>query len=105
MQICLLSYHNIKSPLIFYLARFNFVSFNFILLIFLISSHLFLPHVILTGIQLLRTIPYHTVQMKMLCVHKAQYQDVQFVVAVRAFPAVNNILSLWVFLGLLETKS
>lgn len=44
-------------------------------------------------------------QIKMLCVHKAQHQDVQFVVAVRAFPAVNNILSLWVFLGLLEMKS
>lgn len=44
-------------------------------------------------------------QIKMLCVHEAKHPDVQFVVAVRAFPAVNNILSLWVFLGQLETKS
>ena len=43
--------------------------------------------------------------MKMLCVHEAKHPDVQFVVAVRAFPAVNNILSLWVFLGQLESKA
>ena len=35
-------------------------------------------------------------------IHEAQHPEVQFVMAVRAFPLYNNILSLWVFLGTLE---
>jgi hypothetical protein len=37
-----------------------------------------------------------------MCVHEAKHPEVQFVMAVRAFPMYNNILSLWVFLGTLE---
>lgn len=52
-----------------------------------------------------KTIQMYIIQMKMMCIHEAKHQDAQFVLAVRAFPIVNNIISLWVFLGVLETKS
>jgi hypothetical protein len=41
-------------------------------------------------------------QVKTMCVHEARHPEVQFVMAVRAFPLYNNILSMWVFLGTLE---
>lgn len=41
-------------------------------------------------------------QIKTMCIHEAKHPEVQFVMAVRAFPLYNNILSLWVFLGTLE---
>ena len=40
-----------------------------------------------------------------MAVHEAKHPEVQFVMAVRAFPMYNNILSLWVFLGTLEPIS
>ena len=38
-----------------------------------------------------------------MCIHENQHPDVQFVFTVRAFPLVNNLISLWLFLGTLET--
>ena len=35
--------------------------------------------------------------------HEIRTPDVQYVLAVRAFPLVNNLVSLWIFLGSLET--
>jgi len=46
--------------------------------------------------------PLTSVQIKTIGIHEAQHPEVQFVMAVRAFPLYNNILSLWVFLGTLE---
>ncbi len=43
-------------------------------------------------------------QVKTLCMHEAQHPEVQFVMAVRAFPLFNNILSVWIFIGTLENK-
>lgn len=42
-------------------------------------------------------------KIKALRVHESQHPEVQFVAAVRAFPIANGIVSLWVFLGTLET--
>ena len=99
-----IEYYLILSYLIlFYLISYNRSS-NYLVFYFLASSSDSNDIRILGNIPH-HTTPRHTTQMKMLCVHKAQHQDVQFVVAVRAFPAVNNIISLWIFLGLLETKS
>jgi len=41
-------------------------------------------------------------KIKTLCIHEANHPEVQFVMGVRAFPACNNILSLWIFIGTLE---
>jgi len=41
-------------------------------------------------------------RVKTMCVHESKHPEVQFVMAVRAFPLYNNILSLWIFLGTLE---
>lgn len=41
--------------------------------------------------------------IKSTCIHETKHPDVQFVFAVRAFPLVNNIVSLWIFLGTLES--
>ena len=38
-----------------------------------------------------------------LSVHEASSPDVQFVFAVRAFPYCNSLVSLWIFIGTLET--
>jgi hypothetical protein len=38
-------------------------------------------------------------------VHECKHPEVQFVLAVRAFPLVNNLVSLWIFLGTLEPKA
>jgi hypothetical protein len=46
-----------------------------------------------------------TTQIKTMCIHEAKHPEVQFVMAVRAFPLYNNILSLWIFLGTLEPNS
>jgi hypothetical protein len=43
--------------------------------------------------------------IKSLCIHESKHPEVQFVLAVRAFPLVNNIVSLWLFVGTLETRS
>jgi len=43
-------------------------------------------------------------KIKTMCIHEAKHPEVQFVMAVRAFPLYNNILSLWIFLGFLEPK-
>ena len=43
-------------------------------------------------------------QVKKLCVHEAKQKGVQFVLAVKAFPMVNGIVSLWIFFGTLESK-
>lgn len=45
------------------------------------------------------------VQVKALAIHENNHPEVQFVMAVRAFPLVNNMVSLWIFLGTLETSS
>lgn len=37
--------------------------------------------------------------------HEARHPDVQFVLAVRAIPYVNNLVSLWIFFGTLEPAS
>jgi hypothetical protein len=37
--------------------------------------------------------------------HESKGSDVQFVLAVRAFPLVNNVVSLWIFLGTLEASA
>ena len=42
--------------------------------------------------------------VKELCVHESNHPDVQFVLAVRAFPLVNGLISLWVYLGTLERE-
>lgn len=44
-------------------------------------------------------------QVRTWCIHEAKHPEVQFVMSVRAFPLYNNILSLWIFLGTLETNS
>jgi coiled-coil and C2 domain-containing protein 2A len=41
-------------------------------------------------------------QVKALSIHESQHPEVQFVLAVRAFPLVNDAVSLWVFIGTLE---
>ena len=41
-------------------------------------------------------------QIKGVGIHEIKAPDVQFVLAVRAFPLVNNVISLWVFVGSLE---
>ena len=41
-------------------------------------------------------------KIKALCVHETNHPEVQFVLAVKAFPLFNNTVSLWVFLGTLE---
>eukprot|EP01038_Epipyxis_sp_PR26KG_P007416 gene7416-10108_t len=38
-----------------------------------------------------------------LCVHESLHLEVKFIVSVRAFPLFNNIISLWVFIGTLES--
>ena len=40
--------------------------------------------------------------MKTLCVHEAKHPEVQFVLAVRVFPLVNHIVSVWIFVVTLE---
>jgi hypothetical protein len=37
--------------------------------------------------------------------HEVKHPDVQFILAVRAFPLFNGIISLWVFIGTLETHA
>ena len=37
-------------------------------------------------------------KIKALCVHETNHPEVQFVLAVKAFPLFNNTVSLWVFL-------
>lgn len=39
-----------------------------------------------------------------MAVHEAKHPEIQFILAVRAFPLVNGLVSLWVFLGSLETN-
>lgn len=41
-------------------------------------------------------------KLRTLCIHEARHPEVQFVLAVRAFPLFNGVVSLWVFLGTLE---
>ena len=41
-------------------------------------------------------------QVKSLCIHETNHPEVQFVVAVRAFPLVNDLVSLWIFVGCLQ---
>ena len=41
-------------------------------------------------------------KIKTLCIHESNHGEVQFVMGVRAFPAYNNILSVWIFVGTLE---
>jgi hypothetical protein len=43
-------------------------------------------------------------QVKSLCVHETNHPELEFVVAVRAFPLVNDLVSLWVFVGTLEVS-
>lgn len=43
-------------------------------------------------------------QIKAVGIHEIKATDVQFVLAVRAFPLVNNAISLWVFVGSLEVN-
>ena len=43
-------------------------------------------------------------QIKALCVHEAANPKVEFVLAVKAMPLVNDVVSLWVFIGTLEPK-
>ena len=44
-------------------------------------------------------------EVKSLCIHESNHPEAQFVLGVRAFPLVNNLVSLWVFVGTLETVS
>lgn len=39
-----------------------------------------------------------------MCIHETNHPEIQFVVAVRAFPLVNDLVSLWVFVGTLEAN-
>lgn len=48
------------------------------------------------------TVFLFSLQIKTMGIHESKHPEVQFVMAVRAFPLYNNILSLWVFLGTLE---
>ncbi len=41
-------------------------------------------------------------RVRAMCVHEVRASDVQFVLAVRAFPLVNNLISLWIYVGSLE---
>ncbi len=45
------------------------------------------------------------IQVKSMCVHETKHPNIQFVLAVKAFPLVNNIVSLWIFLGTLEENA
>lgn len=42
--------------------------------------------------------------IKSLCIHETKHPEVQFVLGVRAFPIVNNMVSLWIYIGTLETS-
>lgn len=42
-------------------------------------------------------------EIKSLCIHENKHPEAQFVLGVRAFPIVNNIVSIWIFLGTLES--
>lgn len=44
-------------------------------------------------------------KVKTLCVHESHHPAVQFVLAVRAIPLYNNLVSLWVFVGCLEVHN
>ncbi len=41
-------------------------------------------------------------KVRAMCLHETKHPSVQFVLAVKAFPLVNNLVSLWIFLGTLE---
>ena len=43
--------------------------------------------------------------VKALCMHELKHPDVLYVLSVRAFPHVNNLMSVWVFLGTIESDS
>jgi hypothetical protein len=42
-------------------------------------------------------------EIKSYCIHEIKHPEVQFVLGVRAIPIVNNIVSLWIYIGTLET--
>lgn len=44
-------------------------------------------------------------KVKTLCVHESHHPAVQFVLAVKAIPLFNNLVSLWVFIGCLEVHN
>jgi len=44
-------------------------------------------------------------KVKAYCVHETRSPEVQFVIGVRAFPLVQGLVSLWLFLGALEATS
>jgi hypothetical protein len=44
-------------------------------------------------------------KIKTLCVHESHHPAVQFVLAVRAVPLFNNLVSLWIFVGCLEVHN
>jgi len=45
------------------------------------------------------------VRVKSLCLHETNHPDFQYVLAVKAFPAVNEMVSLWIFLGVVEVDA
>jgi hypothetical protein len=44
-------------------------------------------------------------RVKASAVHETQHPEVQFIVAVRVVPYVNNVLSVWIFIGTMETQA
>lgn len=40
-----------------------------------------------------------------MAIHEVKHPEVQFILAVRAFPLFNGLISLWVFLGTLESNA
>lgn len=42
-------------------------------------------------------------EVKALCMHEIKNPDVLYVLSVRSFPHVNNLMSVWVFLGTIES--
>ena len=94
-------------PILFFVCVFVwlFSSFSclcayFMLFLFFLPAHPLHFHILIT---IYYTPPPLTpYQIKTMGIHEAKHPEVQFVMAVRAFPLYNNILSLWVFLGTLE---
>ena len=44
-------------------------------------------------------------RVKGTSIHESNHPDVQFIASVRVIPYVNNILSVWIFLGTMETMN
>lgn len=68
-------------------------------------SHYGLEVVSLVANAHIRNVSAAVMQVKSTAIHEAGHRDVQFGMAVKAFPYTNNIVSVWVFLVVIEPLS